>query len=454
MKKWFFSAVFVGGISLIPRAAFAQQLDLIAPDPSTHKSHKVADKPALKPDISIATAPLGFGPPAPFYISMRIAQLSLDFLDEDTLLFTFHVPGLVVRERPIPSPSPSSSSDTHSQSDTQDAQQDQPLWNERHIRAVVLSLPDGRVTAEALWTVHDRARYLWMLKDRHFLLRDKNTVHRGDAALRLDPFLRFPGPVNDIELDPAQHLLVANTSEAPAPEASTEARPDKGIFPATASANVTLEEHHDTATSQSLLRILSMDSRSVMLFSRVSGTIHLPLDGEGYYEALRGNGRYWTIVRQNLGGSTVPLTEVESICSPTLDAVAPDVVLISACLDGGVRRLSVVSKDKALPWDQTLPPTWVWPTLANAPGARRIARATLDVTHPIGPSNPLDYDDIRGQIVQVYDLATGNLKLTVPANPALDGGGNFALSPSGNRLAVLNAGAIQIYNLTPAPAMP
>jgi hypothetical protein len=37
--------------------------------------------------------------------------------------------------------------------------------------------------------------------------------------------------------------------------------------------------------------------------------------------------------------------------------------------------------------------------------------------------------------------------------PIVSAGGNFALSSDGNRLAVLNRGAIEVYDL-PAPAPP
>jgi hypothetical protein len=40
--------------------------------------------------------------------------------------------------------------------------------------------------------------------------------------------------------------------------------------------------------------------------------------------------------------------------------------------------------------------------------------------------------------------------LRAPANPVLDGGGNVAFSPSGKRLAVVNAGSIEVYDLTRA----
>jgi hypothetical protein len=52
----------------------------------------------------------------------------------------------------------------------------------------------------------------------------------------------------------------------------------------------------------------------------------------------------------------------------------------------------------------------------------------------------------------VFDAADGKVALEAPANPALDAGGNVAISPSGRRVAVLNAGAIQIFDL-PAPQL-
>jgi hypothetical protein len=63
---------------------------------------------------------------------------------------------------------------------------------------------------------------------------------------------------------------------------------------------------------------------------------------------------------------------------------------------------------------------------------------------------PMDSDDVKGQVVRVLDAANGKLALEAPASPALDGGGNMAISPSGRRVAVLNAGAIEVFEL-PAP---
>ena len=450
---------------------------LIAPQAATsskHSKHKTPDKPEIVPGVEIPTAPLGFAPPAVWYLGQRVSLVSLNFLDEESLLFTFRVPGLIARNN-----SNSSATDESSPSS-------------RHIRAVVLQLPSGKVSAESLWELHDSARYLWPLKGGRFLLRDRNTVQMGDTSLNLNLFLRFPGPISQLELPPDQSLILANTSEPPAREspnaASGESKSD--ARPSTAAAS--LQASSDAGTGQSsagadaspsanpsaspadnppvadqeLLRILRMDTRSVMLFSRVSGPTHVPVDGEGYYEALRGKGNTWAINYQGFRGSSTLIGSVESACFPALEAVAPGIVLSSACIDGGGRRLSALSRSAGLAlnsageknkrhlWDAALPPTRVWPLVAASQDGRRIVRATLDVTHPIGIGNPLDREDIRGQVVQVYDLATGKSPLTVPATPPLDAGGNFALSPSGKRLAVLNAGAIQVYDLPAPPDLP
>jgi len=469
---------------------------------------KASGKPAVEPSIVIPVTPLGFSPPAPFYLGQRFAHLSLQFLDEDNLLFTFRVPGLIAREAP----------------EEGQTTPDDPASQQRHIRALVLSLPDGKVTAEALWTLHDYSPYLWMLRDRRFLLRDRNSVQIGDETLHLQPYLRFPGPISFLEFDPAERLMVANSSE-PAPASGAENRspnfspnsshdssqdssqdasgPQSGridaqpgtsgsfLAPAstapastapasTAPASVVLSGQTAPAPSaRHIVRILRMDTRSILFVSRSNGAVHLPIDGEGYYEALHGNksnGYGWVIAYEPFAGGSVPLVQIESTCNPALDVQAPGVVLASACTGWGGRRLIAIPRnpdirpkasatghpdakdklhanDRRTLWDVSLPPNMIWPVMVQAADGPRMARATLDVAHSAGAGNSIDQDDIRGQTVQVYDLATGKLELSVPASPVLDAGGNFALSPSGQRFAVLHAGQIEVYNLPPAPAL-
>jgi hypothetical protein len=89
-----------------------------------------------------------------------------------------------------------------------------------------------------------------------------------------------------------------------------------------------------------------------------------------------------------------------------------------------------------------------------APDGSRLARETLAATHPVNAYSPLDRDDVRGQMVHVFDAADGKVELTAPASPPLDAGGNVAISPSGRRVAVLHEGAIEVFELPAAPPVP
>ena len=418
------------------------------------QAQHAAEKNVVQPNISIPVTPLGFVSPAAFYFGERFAMVSLSFLDEESLLFTFRVPGLIAREPEVAG---------------------QTNLAERHIRAVTLALPSGKVNAQAVWVLHDYSRYLWTMQGKKFMLRDRNLLQIGDASLHLQPFLRFPGPVNAVQFDPGQKLLITDTTEAPAPEtggkgvgtaaagpaANPAAQQDDG-GPSTASERMAVRGARDdggeTPEPQRLVRILRMDTRQVMLFSHSNGSVHLPVDGEGYYDALRSGDSRWLVAFEFFKGASTPIGLVDSVCEPNLDALASGIVLVSACLPNGARHLTALDRDRdkdhARLWDLTLPPTKVWPQWATSGDGMRFARSTLEVTHPIGIYSPLDDADVRGQNVQVYDLATGAVQLTVPVSPVLDGGGNFALSPSGRRLAILNDGAIQVFDLPPVAPIP
>src|ERR1039458_278659 len=100
---------------------------------------RLPDKPSLPPAFTIPAEPLGFSAPGPIYLGQRNSFASLDFLDENRLLFTFRVPGLIRREAG-----------------------DSASSGERQIRAVVLPMPAASGRAEAPWAGDDRGRFPWI----------------------------------------------------------------------------------------------------------------------------------------------------------------------------------------------------------------------------------------------------------------------------------------------------
>jgi hypothetical protein len=419
----------VGSIVTLASSAPAQTGPLDAPKPHVEShiqprqlSTYFPSRPSISPDSTIPIDRLGFSAPGALYLGERNSLASLDFMGEDRLLFTFRVPALLHRQ-------PAEEGDS----------------DEREIRAVVLALPNGTVESEANWLVHDRARYLWMLGDGHFLLRDRKSLVEGDMSLKLTPFLEFPGPLLSVELDPSQHFLVTNSREpsnagAKAPTAET------------ASTGVDTADTSGANEPDLVLRILQRDSGQVKLVTRVHDLGHLPINEQGYLENLRGDGKDWMLKMNFFTGGSQPMGTVKSTCMPDSQFISDHEVLITACADMSDDALVAMTSRGEKLWIDVVPDRQVWPILIKSAGGQRIARESLYVTHSITAYAPLGDDEIKGQWLQVLDSATGKLAFESPVSPILDAGGNVALSPSGRRVAVLNGGAIQVFELPAPPA--
>lgn len=390
-------------------------------------------RPSLPVASSVPIEPLGFSPPGPFYLGEQNSMASLDFIDDDRLLFTFRVPGLI-----------------HRQLKTGET----PAEDERQIRAVVIKLPEGTVESDAFWPVHDRERYLWMLKDGRFLLRDQNNLFEGDAQLQLKPLLKFPGLLLMVELDPSQQFLVSNSLEPEQAQANAGAADSSSAT----SAGVTIGQTPGDPTQQDqqkqqnyVVRILRSQTGQVMLVSRSRATVHLPISPEGYLENLPGRGDQWMLNLHYYSGGSHLLGNVESFCQPNDVFISASVILATGCDHSGATRLVAITTAGKTLWDDLVPSTAVRPVMQVSSDGKLLAQETIALSHSVIENAPLGVDDIKGQMVRVFNAATGEVVFESPLSPVLDAGGNVAVSPSGRRLALLNAGAIQVFAL-PAQA--
>jgi hypothetical protein len=301
-----------------------------------------------------------------------------------------------------------------------------------------------------------------MLNNGNFLVRDGNHLLKGDTTLKLKPYLDFPGPLLGISLDPDQHFLVANSQE-PAPH-QTVAEGDSGdaskpslSSPSTAAATVTTDNESagdDENHFDYVVRILSRDSGQVMLVSRVRSEVSLPINNEGYLENLRGQGTGWVLNLSYFTGGTKMLGSVDSACAPDDEFLSEHEVLAVGCSTTGESKLMAITTAGRTLWISQAPATEVWPHLTVAPDGSRMAWETLDTTRTMNNYAPMAASDIKEQSVTVLDAATGDIALVSPLSPILDVGGNVAFSPSGRRVALLNAGAIQVFELPAAPPLP
>jgi len=379
--------------------------------------------PGPPPNLRIEVAPLGFVQPSRAYLSYRYSTATLDFIDNDHLLFTFRDAGLMHRVPGDP---------------TEDEDQ--------VIRAMVLDLQTGKVIEQNQWRMHDRQRYLWPLHDGEFLVRQRNSLYLTDSHLQLRPYLEFDNPLQAVEIAPDRKLMVVEVQKIVAPDPQPDplnAGPLAGLSPPRRKRTTVIVLRPGEHTS-----LAQTESRT---------SIDLPLVENGFLSLLEGKDpSRWVIRRELLHGDPQTLTEVKSSCTPVLISVSGEVTLAVGCppKGGGDHLVSAISLTGQVLWQDKWKQRYVWPTFSSAEDGSRFAFGSLEMNRDIGFMDTFGEDDVIAQMVGVFDTKSGKLELAKTATPVLSAGHNYALSSDGRRFAILREGAIEIYDLPPVPVDP
>jgi hypothetical protein len=379
--------------------------------------------PSPEPEERIPVAPLGYRPPGALYMLSGKAFTSLDFIDADHLLFTFREPRLMRRE-----------------------ENPDRFDHDQMIRALTLDLPAGAVKASAEWRMHDRSRYLWPLGGGRFLVRQRNTFSLTDAALKLHPYIDVATPVLATEVSPDGRILVVEHQyerHTPQEHAKLEEQARQyGEPPPSEDTQIT---------------VLNIASREVLAALRTESPIHVPITSTGYVGVGKDksdkNVDQFLIRFIPFEGQSLVLGRVASTCTPHEEFLSPVALMIESC---GPKSPDLyldtwTTAGKKL-WSGQREGHLVWPTFAYSRTGGRFAVSLLRVNHFVDLVDSLNDEDVREQVVQVFDSATGALLLATTASPILTAGQNFALSEDGERLAVLREGSIEIYDVPPPPA--
>lgn len=369
------------------------------------------------PSARIDTVPLDYHPLSSFYLMSRSSSSSLDFIDSEHLLFTFRVTGLLKR-----------------------LSECQPDDEDQLIRALVVHLPDGKIERSAEWRMHDRGRYLWALGNGKFMVRRRDSLEITDASLETQPFLQSSSPLRLVKLSPDGRLLLVETDLEKHTEEEhrrlAEAAGAEGIF---------------GPREDVLLTVLRISDRSIVLRARSLSISDLPIISEGYIETLAAQGDHWMLRYQPFSGEPTVIANVASSCRPNENPLNDQTTAVSVCANRGDDHImQAISLQGKTLWTYRWDSHYIWPTTASSESGRRIAFSTLRVAHPLSTYDPFDESEVQAQRVDVLDTATGRVELTQYATPVLSAGQNYALSPDGDRFAVLRDDAIEIYNLPPA----
>ena len=385
-----------------------------------------APRVELQPAERILVGPLGFAPPSRFYMPYRIPAATLDFLDADHLLFTFHESALMRRLPNDPA-------------DDQD----------QTVRAIVLSVPGGKMLAQTEWRLHDRARYLWMLDNGHFLLRMRNTLLIGDPSLVTKPYLNPEGTLVSVQLSPQAKTLVAEYA-VPEPQASGGDAPEVNA----PTLGPDAPRLSSTPPKQYTMLVVNTQTSTAKRFGALPNALLVPMVEGGYLLSQQDGAKLWSVLLAPFTGAPRVAATVTSTCRPELHPLSENAFLTESCLPFNDDRL-VQAWDLGghKLWEKLWQSRFTWGTFAYNDSGTRFAYGTVEIDHSLEALDEIDPASILGQPVGVFDVENGNLTTVLGADPVLTAGQNFALSPDGDELAILRDGAIELYKMPPAPAL-
>jgi hypothetical protein len=201
------------------------------------------------------------------------------------------------------------------------------------------------------------------------------------------------------------------------------------------------------------ITLVDIPSKEILGALRTESPIHVPVSSSGYVGVARSKEEDQFVIRfVPFAGQSSILGKVASTCTPHENFLNEKALVIESCGPKSPDTfLDAWTTDGKKLWNGRRDGHLVWPTFAYSLTGNRFALSLLHVSHTIDLVDSINDEDVREQVVQVYDSATGALLMATNASPILTAGQNFALSEDGERLAVLREGAIEIYKV-PSPA--
>lgn len=382
------------------------------------------DRQALpQPSMRIPVEPMGYRPPGHLYLLARYSSSSLDFLDEKHLLLTFRSPRLLKRQQG---------------SDGLD----------QVVHAAVLEIPEGRVVAEDEWLLHDRDRYVWPLGDGKAMIRIGDRLYETGPNLKREPLYASPSPLRMVQTSPDGELLVMESQE----ERHT---PEQHEMLSTKAARLGSAPPPEDVSIQ----IARLDEKRMIMKGKADQVGDLPAISSGFLTQQQVNDVQWAIRFHGYDTHAAEpgrvVTEVPSTCAPSEKFLNEQSFLVLTCPPKhNDRFVAAYDLQGHSLWDGRWQSNFTWPAFRMSRNGASVAISWLAVDRPVSPNEPVDDSEVQNQVITVLDAHSGALRTGMTVSPIVSAGGNFALSPDGDRLAVLNKGAVELYELPHPPGVP
>ncbi len=333
------------------------------------------------------------------------ANVSLDFIDRDHVLFTFNSKKLVRRLPDCP-----------------------PTHDDRMVHAAIFEVSSSRVLRQTDWYLHDSRPYVWTLGSGRMLLRKANSLFVLDSNLSETTLWTSPDDLLWVSVTPDGKQIFTETSK----EASPSAR--------------------NGSKSRIQIEFRDADSLAVQRVIRSAKVANMEAVSSGFASVVAGaSGRVWLVrfgpgEQQRANIARVRTRRVPDILYPSSNTLL--IGRDSSKVPGYSVSMFTVTGNRL--WQQRWNAHRYYPTLARSENGSRFAVGTLALVDSSLP--PVEGEQMPEGLLQgieVLDTASGTHVFSTSASPVVLQGHNFALSPDGSRLAVLRGGVIDFYELPP-----
>lgn len=372
------------------------------------------------PTEQIDLADFGFRGLPPLERFTLRGNVTVNFVDREHVLVTFDARKLMRR---VPESAP----------DHQD----------RMIRALVIDLASGSISRETQWYVHDKRRYLWPLASGKLLLRKLNSLYEIDSGLNEKLLIEFPSQLLWLDTTPDGKHIVVETGLVTSSEIKSVPK-GKG----------------EITQNRARVKIDYIDATTLKIESSLlgSGSLELKTSSSGYGDYVRSTrGNIWSV---RFGASHTQrrgIARVKSPCTPDLLFPTDSTMFIGRCThDSLAYSASVFTVSGYLLWRQKWTQLQHFPTVARSEDSGRIAIGTVTAARDSKSGSKIDssdepedspqWPDVE-QEIRVFEVASGTVVGSVRVNSVVVNNPTFALSPAGDRLAVLDGTILNLFEL-------
>ena len=335
------------------------------------------------------------------------------FLGPDQLLITFNAHPLIVRSQ----------------------DESARLASPRIIRALLFSIATGKIIRAEDWRVPGEGPYLWPLDDGRVL------AHVGGILVVYGPGLKQErqwvpgGELRFLRVSPSRHLIVAAIAhERHTPE--QHRRLAEFVGP-----EHPVDEDFDLALLDGQLNVQA--TRHLQTWPTMSEVLDT-----GLIVTERGLNDKWTVSESDWEARRHPIVRVDSGCPLRVETLPTNLILIVGCSPYQFRGwYKIVRSNGKTLLNGNVPNNGLLQHADAPTGAGVFAIGIAEASHPVDFVQGIVASDFQNVAVSVYRIADGHrLFATRSANGAVNRQ-SFALSESGDRLALLSGDTVSLYRI-------